>query len=147
MMKFQISVYTLFSVMLQLFFVHTLFSSAFPFFSNTHTLHMSLLLYLLSFMSASFRLLLLSYSNVLLPVRFVFQRGVTSISHVTSLRTVPGSACSLSSGEFGIVSDNHSTCLFQNNGFGKHFLGKARSHPEGRREFSGSGCSYLVRSG
>lgn len=25
--------------------------------------------------------------------------------------TAPGSACSLSSGEFGIVSDNHSTCL------------------------------------
>ena len=27
------------------------------------------------------------------------------------------------------------------------FLGKARSHPEGRQELSGSGYSYLVRSG
>lgn len=48
---------------------------------------------------------------------------------------------------FGIVSDNHSTRLFKNNGAGKHFSGKARSHPEGRREFSGSGYSYFAKTG
>lgn len=31
---------------------------------------------------------------------------------MTFFRTVPGSVRLLSSGEFGIVSDNHSMCLF-----------------------------------
>ena len=52
-----------------------------------------------------------------------------------------GSACSLSSGVFGIVSDRHSVCLSKtmaSENFLFSFKRESKAMPEGRREFSGS---------